>query len=66
MKETAELLKRLAARHRHVAQGLRNEEVKAFLLHLAQDCDEKAQELERRVAEDGANTAARLGPREET
>ena len=60
MKETAELLRRLATRHRQVAQGLRNEEVKGVLLRLADECDEKAQELERRVTGERATTAAKL------
>jgi predicted metal-dependent HD superfamily phosphohydrolase len=58
MKEPAELFKRLAARHRQLARELHNDEVIAALLQLADECHEKAEELERRVAGDGANTSA--------
>jgi len=58
MKENAELFKRLAARHRQLAGALENDEVIAALLRLADECDEKAQELERRIAEQSAKTVA--------
>jgi len=57
MKEAAELFKRLAARHRQLAGGLQNDEVRAALLRLADECDEKAQELERCVTEQGPKAA---------
>jgi hypothetical protein len=58
MNESVELLKRLAARHRQVAQGLRNDEVKAVLLQLAQECEDRANELASGVAEARPNKAS--------
>jgi hypothetical protein len=63
MTETAELFRRLAMRHRQLARELHNDEVIAALLQLADECDENAEELEKRAAGDGANTSARFGPR---
>jgi len=50
------LFKKLATRHRQLARELHNDEVIAALLQLADECDEKAQELERRVEGEAAET----------
>jgi hypothetical protein len=65
MNEAVELLKRLAARHRHVAQGLRNDEVKAVLLQLAQECEDRANELEKGIAE-GRSDKSKFASGEQT
>jgi hypothetical protein len=53
MKDTAEFFKRLAKRHRELARGLQNEEFKGALLHLAEECEAKAEAQERRDREAG-------------
>jgi hypothetical protein len=55
MKETAELFRDLAQRHRQLASGLHNNELIGALLRLAADCDERAEALAQPPA---AQTAA--------
>ena len=53
MKDSAEFFKRLAMRHRELARGLQNEEFKAALLRLADECEAKAEAQEKRDREAG-------------
>jgi uncharacterized protein Yka (UPF0111/DUF47 family) len=52
MKETAELLREVAKRHRELASGLQNKEFIEDLRRLADKCESKADELTNVVAKD--------------
>jgi hypothetical protein len=46
MEETAEFLRRMAALHRKMARSLRDPETAADLMRLAEECDERAAQME--------------------
>jgi hypothetical protein len=50
MKETVQFFRELARRHRELASELHNEEVIGDLHRLAEECDARAEELNRRLA----------------
>jgi hypothetical protein len=58
MRETAKFFRDLAKRHRELAGELHNEEVIRDLLHLADDCEAKAEELTQRLRDEEAGRSS--------